>query len=266
MEERSQKHKHCGRWHAAPEDKCWEHLSKKANDEAKKNATQVRKDLKRKRFDDAIIKKAKEFAHAMPEKESQKTGDEFAQHCCAMSIDEFGCTNSADDDSTDNFFDGCCFAFQDSVCPGKRQRISKAENDCTVEIITEIPDWNGKSVPICALRDLGTTKSIVLHDCVQKGRTKSFKGEHMTRAMTGGTFSTNQKALLDFKFPELGENKAVTWIFHADSVAPKEKSSHDMTTGMELLTQMDVCVNAEDKQIHWEGDTTLLKHQGEIST
>ena len=102
--------------------------------------------------------------------------NKFEQHCNVILSKKFRCIESDDNDSVGDSLDDCYFAFQDSIHPGKRQRIGEAERDHTAEIVAEMPNRNGKFVPTCASLNLGTTKSIVLHKCMWKGRTKSCEG------------------------------------------------------------------------------------------
>ena len=83
--------------------------------------------------------------------------------------------------------------------PKKKQ---KSEH-YSAEIIVEIVNRHGETVPIRALLDTGTSSTIVLRDFVKQGRAKSYKGKHTTWSTMGGQFSTNRKALLDFTFPEI---------------------------------------------------------------
>lgn len=169
----------------------------------------------------------------------------------------------ADGGKISNLLGDCCCAFQEELRPRKRQQIGEADANFTAEIAAEIPDRHGNLVPIQASPDSGTTKSIVLRKHVRKGRAKPHKGKHTTWKTLGGVFSTNQKALLGFKFPELSKNKAVTWIFQADSAMPKNKAMHDMIVGPDPMAKIGICANTKDKNVCWEGSTTPPGRRGE---
>ena len=131
--------------------------------------------------------------------------------------------------------------------------------------MVEIEDKDGNTVPIRALLDTGTTSSIVLRDFVRKGRAKSYKGKRTTWSTLGGNFSTNQKALLDFAFPELSNNKKVTHICHVDDKTSRDKSTYDMILGMDLMTKIGIFINTAEKMIHWEGTQIPLKIRGTLT-
>ena len=80
----------------------------------------------------------------------------------------------------------------------------------TTEVIVEIQDLHGETVPIRCLLDTGTSATIVLREYIAKGKNKGYKEQELTRWSTmGGVFTTRRKALLDFKFPEFSTNKTV---------------------------------------------------------
>ena len=83
----------------------------------------------------------------------------------------------------------------------------------TTEVIVEIQDRHGETVPIRCLLDTGTSATIVLREYVAKGKNKGYKEPELTRWSTmGGVFTTRRKALLDFRFPEFSTNKTVEWM------------------------------------------------------
>ena len=127
-----------------------------------------------------------------------------------------------------------------------------------------IEDRQGNVVPIRALLDTGTTATLLLRDFVRKGRAKSYKGKTTRWNTLGGQFETKQKALVDFKFPELSESKAVTWICHVDATTKSEEAQYDMIIGMDLMTSIGIVVNTATRQIEWEKNAIPLKYKGGI--
>ena len=51
----------------------------------------------------------------------------------------------------------------------------------------------------------------------------------------GGVFVTKQKALIDFKFPELDSNKKISWICHVDDKTSRTEALYDMILGMDIM-------------------------------
>jgi hypothetical protein len=86
----------------------------------------------------------------------------------------------------------------------------------TADIIVEIKNRDGTVVPITALLDTGATYTIILREFVGKGRTCTNTKKRTKCKTLGGTFTTNYESLLDFKFPEIGTIKFVTWKSHVD--------------------------------------------------
>lgn len=152
------------------------------------------------------------------------------------------------------------FIFQDLRHPKKKQK----KFHFTPDIIVEIMDREGNLVPIRALLDTGTSSTILLRDFVRKGRAKSYKGSRTQWTTLGGHFTTNRKALVDFKFPELSTSKSVTWICHVDDKTRPKDANYDMIIGMDLMTEIGITVNTVTKQVEWEGHSTPLKQLGQI--
>ena len=74
----------------------------------------------------------------------------------------------------------------------------------------------------------------------------------------GGQFKIKQKALVDFKFPDLNHNKMVTWICHVDAKSKREHALYDIIIGMDLMTEIGIYVNTKTLQICWEDFSTPL--------
>jgi hypothetical protein len=101
---------------------------------------------------------------------------------------------------------------------------------------------------------------------VRKGRAKSYASPKATIWNTlGGNFKTKRKALIDFKFPELNTHKKVNWITHVDETTDPEKAMYDMIIGMDLLCELGVVVDTEEKVLRWEGNETPLCNRGVLS-
>jgi hypothetical protein len=74
-------------------------------------------------------------------------------------------------------------------------------------------------VPMRALIDTGTTSTIILREFVGKDRSRTNTKKRTKWKTLGGTFTTNYESLLDFKFPEIGTIKVLTWQAHVDDNA-----------------------------------------------
>jgi hypothetical protein len=67
------------------------------------------------------------------------------------------------------------------------------------------------------------------------------------------TFTTNYESLLDFKFPEIGTRKVVTWQAHVDDKTSSKETAYDMIMGMDLMTSIGITVDCEQRCIRWGG-------------
>ncbi len=148
-----------------------------------------------------------------------------------------------------------------------RRPTKKTKNShYSADLIVEIEDRNGDVVPIRCLLDTGTSSTILLRQFIKKGRAKSYKDRERTTWNTlGGQFSTNRKALVDFKFPELSTDKKVTWIAHVDDKTNHEHASYDMIIGMDLMTELGIYVNTAERTIKWHEMAIPLKQRGDLT-
>ena len=169
-------------------------------------------------------------------------------------------STSSHSTSTSSDTDNVCYAFYEHSRLKKKHK----STHYTAETVVEIEDRYGNLVPIKCLIDTGTSESILLRDFVRKGRAKSYKGKQTQWNTLGGQFTTKQKALVDFCFPELNPGKKVTWICHVDANTNREHAMYDMIIGLDLLTEIGLFVNTETKCISWQGHSAPLKHRGAL--
>lgn len=112
--------------------------------------------------------------------------------------------------------------------------------------------------------DTGTTTTSVLRDFVHKGQAKGRKGHTSEWKTLGGQFKTHQKALTDFKFPELCDHKKVMRICHVDDRTKPEDSMCDMIIGVDSMTEIGICIDTEEKRIKWDGGSTPPADKGAL--
>jgi hypothetical protein len=152
------------------------------------------------------------------------------------------------------------FPFVERIPAKKRTKNSHF----SAEVIVEIEDRDGNLVPIRALLDTGTSKTIMLRKFVKKGRAKGYKGKSTVWQTLGGTYTTKRKALLDFKFPELSTTREVSWVCHVDDRTESKTALYDMIIGMDLMCDIGIYVNTKDKTVVWEDIAVPLKERGDL--
>ena len=69
---------------------------------------------------------------------------------------------------------------------------------------------------------------------------------------------------MDFKFPELDPTKTITYVVHADDTTNAAAATYDMILGMDLMTEIGIYVNTDDKIVVWKDRTIPLKEQVDI--
>ena len=156
------------------------------------------------------------------------------------------------------------FPFYKSSLSRPAKKRQKTQQLSAVTIV-EIEDRNGHTTPVRCLFDTGTTQSLVLRQFVKKGRAKGYKGKRTTWTTLGGNFSTNRKALIEFKFPELCTHKTVTWICHVDDKTSSKEAAYDMILGMDLMTSLGIVIDTKNQTIRWDDHEIPMKPYAELN-
>ena len=282
---------HCEKFHLAPDSQCWQNPANKNKE--KDGERKPKKLFTQKELDQKISNACKKVTAAVKKKFSKKrTIEDSDDESCAVanmmqtkivrgkasqgktpakkrepesdsdsdnsSYDEEG--SQSDSDylvCTDRF---TSYAFYEGSRVAKKSR----EQKFTAEIIVEIEDKEGNIIPIRGLVDTGTSHTILLREFVKQGRGKGYKGHHTLWKTMGGNFTTNQKALIDFKLPQLDTNKTVQWVMHVDRKTDKQHALYDIILGMDVLCSIGLYVNTETLEMNWEGATCPLMNRGSM--
>ncbi|GAX22752.1 putative transposase [Fistulifera solaris] len=237
--------RHCKKYHKAPDEEC-RSLLRNSNNGGAQFLLGQNNNKKNDKFNKAVNKKALEMTTNALKKLKEHRNNK----------------RRVVEDESDDEMDAYAVKLLQSM-QGKDNEVKNSHY--TAEIIVQIENKDGELVPARCLLDTGTTESIVLRDFVRRGRAKSYKGKTTKWKTMGGTFETNQKALIDFSFPELSGDKRVTWICHVDRHTKPDKAMYDMILGMDLLTAIGLVVDTENRVVRWEQSTTPLKQRGMLN-
>jgi hypothetical protein len=82
---------------------------------------------------------------------------------------------------------------------------------------------------------------------VGKGRARTNTKKITKWKTLGGTLTTNNESLWDFKFPELSTSKVVTWQARVDDKTSSTEVAYDMIMGMDLMTSIEIAVDCEQR-------------------
>jgi hypothetical protein len=222
---------------------------KAEDDEDSLNATMIDQIMKGK---SEIVSNDNEISNEMTHNLFQSNQDDYDDDD-ADCLENYACldNNNSDDE------------FEIALPFSKRIKLDDSNENkpkhYTADIIVEIKNRNGETVPIKALLDTGTTATIILREFVQKGRARTSTKRRTKWKTLGGNFTTKYESLLDFKFPELNTSKTVTWQAHVDEKTSSKEASYDMIIGMDMMTSIGITVDCEQKCIRWGGTEIPLK-------
>jgi hypothetical protein len=100
---------------------------------------------------------------------------------------------------------------------------------------------------------------------VVKGRSRTNTKKRTKWTTLGGTFTKNYESLLDFKFPEIGTSKVVTWQANVFDKTSIKEAAYDMIMGMDLMTSIGTTVDCEKRCIRWAGTEIPLKTRNTLN-
>ena len=187
----------------------------------------------------------------LSESDSDSDSDETDSSTCNSSSGNIYNSNPVRDDAN---------PFYPDSRPSKQQKLQHY----TAEVIVELKDRTGNLRPIRALLDTGTTSSIILREFVQDGSVSRYKSGKTKWRTLGGTFKTQRKGRVDFKFPELDNNTTITWTCHVDDHNKSDTTQYDMILGMDCMVELGIYINTADKVVQWNDIAIPLKAKGQL--
>ena len=106
--------------------------------------------------------------------------------------------------------------------------------------------------PLHVLFDSGSDGSFINQKWTVFGN--NIKIVKPTTWITGsGTINTKRECNLKFKLDEFSTSKEVSWKFHVDETEmSKDSLGYDMIIGLDLLCELGLIINCEDKVVEWQ--------------
>jgi hypothetical protein len=68
-----------------------------------------------------------------------------------------------------------------------------------------------------------------------------------------GQFIPDKTGLVPFSLPEFNLKKQISWVFHVDNRF-ESSSTYDMIIGQDLLGELGIILNFNDKTVTWDTD------------
>ena len=106
--------------------------------------------------------------------------------------------------------------------------------------------------PLHVLFDSGSDGSFINQKWTVFGN--NIKIVKPTTWLTGsGAINTKRECNLKFKLDEFSTSKEVSWKFHVDEAEmSKDSLGYDMIIGLDLLCELGLIINCEDKVVEWQ--------------
>jgi len=133
----------------------------------------------------------------------------------------------------------------------------------STEVVGQFCDSRGEVFPMRVLFDTGSTSTIVLSKfakVILPQTSKAVKWKTM-----GGQFNTTRKAAINFKLPEFGTNKTISWIAHVDETTNPKIALFDLIVGLDLMETLGITISFKDHTITWDDVPIPMKERGLVS-
>ena len=244
---------HCGKWHPAPDDKCWS-LEKNKNSRSGKRDPVDKKGKSEGLFTALQMEQIAKVLSAKAKKEAKKK-----RQISFMNAVDSDDNNSNSTGSDDYFFvvDEKCernYAVRNATANARENNGKNKKsrgNRLTTEVVVELISPRGEVRPIRCLLDTGTTSSMVLKNLVTLSQLITKEKKPVTWKTLSGSLVTEKSAKLKFKIPELSTSKTITWTCHVDETSDRDKVPYDMILGLDFLIEMGFLLDFETKTIKW---------------
>ena len=99
---------------------------------------------------------------------------------------------------------------------------------------------------------------------MHKGRAKTKRNKNVEWSTMGGKFFTKYQSLIEFMLPDFSDKKKITHMVHVDGRTKQENTSFDMIIGMDLMTELGLVIDLENKSIRWKELEIELKFRGSL--
>jgi hypothetical protein len=113
----------------------------------------------------------------------------------------------------------------------------------------------------------GANSIIMLEAYTSKKCIKNNHDNKTTWNTMGGQLITNKTGLVTFLLPEFNEfnlKKQICWVFHVDDCS-ESSSTYEMIFGPNILGELDIVLNFNDKTVTWDTDTIPMKDRGTLN-
>jgi transposase InsO family protein len=257
----------CGKWHPAPDDKCWSLDKNKKDRPGKRDFAD--KTVKNERLFSALqMEQIAKVLSAKAKKEPKKKRKISFMN--AVDSDD----NSSNSTGSDDYFfvvDEKCehnYAIRDAIRNTRgsdRKSKFRCGNRLTTELIIELISPRKEVKPIRCLLDTGTTSSMILKNFVTLSQLVTKNKRPTTWKTLSGSLVTEKSAKLTFKIPELSTSKVVTWTCHVDETSERDQVPYDMILGLDFLIEMGFSLDFDSKTIKWGESRMEMLPQGTVT-
>jgi Aspartyl protease len=169
---------------------------------------------------------------------------------------EINLTTSSDEDEE-------YFATSPNFFRSSKPKLAKTSHP-TSELVMSL-SVNQEEYLLRALADTGASSSIFLEAYTSRHLIKYDDENKTTWSTMGGQFTTDKSELVTFSLPEFNLRKQISWVFHVNDRS-ESSSTYDMITGRDLLGELGIILNFNDKTVTWDTDTIPMKDRGTLNT
>jgi hypothetical protein len=116
-----------------------------------------------------------------------------------------------------------------------------------------------------ALADTGASSSSILEVYTSNNLINCDEQQKSNWSIMGGQFANDKTGLVSFSRPQFNLKKQISCVFHVDDRS-KTSSTYDMINGQDLLGELGIVLNFNNKTVTWDTETISMNDRGTLNS
>jgi hypothetical protein len=116
-----------------------------------------------------------------------------------------------------------------------------------------------------ALADTGASSSSILEVYTSNNLINCDEEQNSNWSIMGGQFANDKTGLVSFSRSQFNLKKQISCVFHVDDRS-KTSSTYDMINGQDLLGELGIVLNFNNKTVTWDTETISMNDRGTLNS
>jgi hypothetical protein len=116
-----------------------------------------------------------------------------------------------------------------------------------------------------ALADTGASSSSILEVYTSNKLINCDEEQKSNWSIMGGQFANDKTGLVSFSRPQFNLKNQISCVFHVNDRS-KTSSTYDMINGQDLLGELGIILNFNNKTVTWDTETISMNDRGTLNS